>query len=74
MSFTFLHVYSGYSFEKSGLKIDEYVKAAKKAGYVSLGLSDFATLSGIPSFVSECEKNSIKPIVGQDFYFDNLLF
>ena len=74
MSFTFLHVYSGYSFEKSGLKIDEYVKAAKKAGYLSLGLSDFATLSGIPTFVQECEKNSIKPIVGQDFYFDNLLF
>lgn len=74
MPFTFLHVYSGYSFEKSGLKIDEYVKAAKKAGYLSLGLSDFATLSGIPSFVQECKKNSIKPIVGQDFYFDNLLF
>lgn len=74
MSFTFLHVYSGYSFEKSGLKIDEYVKAAKKSGYLSLGLSDYATLSGIPSFVQECEKNSIKPIIGQDFYFDNLLF
>lgn len=74
MSFTFLHVYSGYSFEKSGLKIDEYVKASKKAGYLSGGLSDFASLSGIPSFVSECEKSGIKPIVGQDFYFDNLLF
>lgn len=74
MSFTPLHVYSGYSFEKSGLKLDEYVKAAKKFGFASLGLSDFATLSGSPAFVHLCEKANIKPIIGQDFYFDNLLF
>ena len=74
MQFAPLHVYSGYSFERSGLKIDQYVKAAKKLGYTALGLTDFESLSGIPSFVHECEIASIKPIVGQDFYFDNLLF
>ena len=74
MPFVPLHVYSGYSFEKSGLKIDQYVKAAKKIGYTALGLSDFASLSGMPIFVHECEQNDIKPIVAEDFYFDNLLF
>ena len=74
MSFTFLHTYSGYSFEKSGLMIDEYVATAKKMGLTSLGLSDFETLTGIPPFVHECEKANIKPIIGEDFYFDNLLF
>ena len=74
MPFVPLHVYSGYSFEKSGLKIDQYVKAAKKIGYTALGLSDFASLSGMPIFVHECEQNNIKPIVAEDFYFDNLLF
>ena len=74
MPFVPLHVYSGYSFEKSGLKIDQYVKAAKKLGLNAIGLSDFASLSGAPSFVHQCEENNLKPIIGQDFYFDNLLF
>lgn len=74
MSFTPLHVYSGYSFEKSGLKIDQYVGRAKKLGYHSLALTDFSTLSGIPSFVHLCQKEEIKPIVGEDLYFANLLF
>lgn len=74
MSFVPLHVYSGYSFEKSGLKIDQYVLAAKKMGYTAIGLSDFEYLSGVPYFVHECEKANIKPIIGEDFYFDNLLF
>lgn len=74
MSFTPLHVYSGYSFEKSGLKIDQYVKSAKKLGYTALGLSDFTTLTGAPIFVNECKANGIKPLIGEDFYFDNLLF
>ena len=73
MSFTPLHVYTGYSFEKSGLKIDQYVSNAKKLGYKSLGISDFESLSGGPSFVHACEKQGIKPIIGEDFYFDNLL-
>ena len=74
MQFVPLHVYSGYSFGKSGLKIDQYVKAAKKFGYTSLGLTDFASLSTAPLLVHECEANNIKPIIGEDFYFDNLLF
>lgn len=74
MQFVPLHVYSGYSFGKSGLKIDQYVEAAKKLGYTSLGLTDFASLSAAPLLVHECEAKNIKPIIGEDFYFDNLLF
>lgn len=69
-----IHVYSGYSFEKSGLKIEDYVLAAKKLGYTAVGVSDFENLSAAPVFVHACEKAKIKPIIGEDFYFDNLLF
>ena len=74
MPFPFLHVYSGYSFEKSGLKVDQYVERAKKLGCVSTALTDYQTLSGVPAFVHACQKANIKPIIGEDFYFDNLLF
>lgn len=74
MQFVPLHVYSGYSFEKSGLKIDQYVQSAKKLGYTCLGLSDYETLSGAPLFIHASKNNDIKPIIGEDLFFDNLLF
>ena len=55
MSFIPLRVFSGYSFTKSGLKIDQYLSAAKKLGYTTVGLGDFTTLSGAPSFYKEAK-------------------
>lgn len=72
MSFAPLHVYTGYSFEKSGLKVDDYVNAAKKMGYSSLGISDFASFSALPRFVHLCKEKNIKPIIGVDYHVDNL--
>lgn len=74
MSYIPLHVYSGYSFLKSGLKIDQYLNEAKKRGMDYVGLSDFASFTGAPSLYHEAEKLGLKPILGEDLIIDNLLF
>ena len=74
MSFIPLRVFSGYSFTKSGLKIDQYLNASKKLGYQSVGLCDYRSLSGAPSFYKEAKKLGLKPIVGEELEVDNLHF
>ena len=72
--YTPLHVYTGYSFLSSALRVEDYVSSAKSMGLTSLAISDFATLRGTPEFVHACKKANIKPIVGVDFLIDELLF
>ena len=74
MNYTPLHVYSGYSLLKSGLKIDQYLDAAKKMGLTTVGLSDFANLTGAPIIFHEAEKRGLKVIIGEDLLIENLLF
>ena len=74
MTFIPLRVFSGYSFTKSGLKIDQYLSAAKKLGYKSVGLCDYRSLSGAPSFYKEAKRLGLKPIVGEELEIDNLHF
>ena len=74
MKYTPLHVYSGYSLLKSGLKITEYLDAAKKMGLETVGLSDQSTLAGAPVIFHEAEKRSMKVILGEDLLIENLLF
>ncbi|MCR5333166.1 MAG: DNA polymerase III subunit alpha [Bacilli bacterium] len=74
MNFTPLHVYSGYSYLKSGLKIVDYVKKAKENGFTTIALTDFNSFSGLPHFVNECKAKGIKSIVGADFLIEDYLF
>ena len=74
MNYTPLHVYSGYSLLKSGLKIDQYLDAAKKMGLTTVGISDFATFTGAPVIYHEAEKRGLKVILGEDLVIENLLF
>lgn len=66
MNFIPLHVYSGYSYLKSALKIEKYVKKADEYGYKYLSLTDLNNLTGAPKFVHECEKYNITPLIGED--------
>lgn len=66
MPFTPLHVYSGYSFLKSGLTIDKIAKATKDLGYYGCGLSDVNVMHGIPEFVSQMEDIKKPFIVGME--------
>ena len=72
MNFVPLHVYSGYSFTKSGLKISQYLDASQKLGYKCVGISDYQNLSVVPSFIEESYAKGLTPIVGEEVYIDNL--
>ncbi len=61
-----LHVYSGFSFLKSGLVASKIPLLAKKLGYDAVGISDVSTLSGYAPFYHACEKNGIKPLFLMD--------
>lgn len=74
MPFIPLRVFSGYSFTKSGLKIDQYLAMAKKLGYSVVGLSDYRSLSGASSFYKEAKRLGLKPIVGEELEIDGLHF
>ncbi len=64
MTYIPLNVSSAYSFLSSSIKISEYIKAAKKNGFKAIGISDFNCAFSFPSFVKECNTNSIIPILG----------
>lgn len=66
MNFIPLHVYTGYSFLQSGITIDNYLKALQKRGFIGSALSDFATLSGIPTFYKNLQKEKMLAIAGID--------
>lgn len=71
--FTHLHVHSdGSTFiSHDGLgTVSRLVKAAKEKGFQSLALTDHGNLSNVPSFMSACKLNGIKPILGLESYIE----
>ena len=50
MKFIPLHVNSGYSILKSGIKINDYILLAKKLGYDTVGMMDINSFCGLPKF------------------------
>jgi DNA polymerase-3 subunit alpha len=56
--------FSKFSIGSGMSSIDEIVENAKKSKRNYASLTDTNTLSGIPEFIEECQKNDIKPIVG----------
>src|SRR3989338_6156818 len=66
--FVHLHTNSHYSLLDALPKIPELVAAAAKDGQMALALTDNGNLYGAIDFYKECKDNSIKPIIGVDFY------
>ena len=73
MNFIPLHVYSGYSFLQSGLNLEKYAKALKKRGFLGSGISDFASLTGLPHFEKLLKKYQLKPLFGLDLEINELV-
>ena len=71
--FTFLHSYSAYSILASGMSVIDYLNAVEKRGHSSAGLSDLNFLYGLPSFVKLAKQKKIKPLVGVDLVYQDLL-
>ena len=74
MKFIPLHVNSGYSILKSGIKINDYILLAKKLGYDTVGMMDINSFCGLPKFNDLAKKNDLKPIFGLDLNIESYNF
>ena len=72
MTYTPLNVYSGYSFFKSAIKLEEFVSLAKSRGVKKLGLCDIDNMFAYPLFNKLCLKSNITPIFGLTFSFNEI--
>jgi DNA polymerase III, alpha subunit len=64
-----LHAHTSVgSIGDSVLGIQSYVSKAKEYGLESIAITDHGSISGIYSFMDECRKQGIKPIVGMEAY------
>src|SRR3989344_5571646 len=66
--FVHLHTHSHYSFLQALPKVPELVKAAKKQGMESLGITDAGNLHGGIEFYKSAKKAGINPVLGVDAY------
>lgn len=69
----YLNCHSYHSLRYGTLSEAELVKQAADLGIQTLVLTDINTISGIYTFKKECEKYSIKPIVGVEVRQENRL-
>ena len=71
MSFTHLHLASGFSFKYGTTLPDRLVEQARELGMHSLALTDRDGLSGAIRFTQSCIENQIAPIIGVDIAYEN---
>lgn len=63
---SFLGIHSGYELMNGVGIYKDWVKKAKFLGVKTLGICEKKSLSGVITFQLECEKNSIKPVIGME--------
>ena len=68
MSFTHLHVHTGYSLLDGSCKIKEIISRAKELNMTSLAITDHGVMYGVIDFYKEANANGIKPILGCEVY------
>lgn len=66
--FVNLHCHSEFSLQDSVIKIENLVKKVKEFGQNSIAITDHASVAAFPYLESECVKNNIKSIYGNEFY------
>ena len=71
MSFTHLHLASGFSFKYGTTLPNLLVEQARDLGMHSLALTDRDGLSGAIRFTQSCVENQIAPIIGVDITYEN---
>lgn len=67
-NFVHLHVHSEYSLLDGMCRIKELPKRAKELGMNAIALTDHGVMFGAVSFLKECQKEGIKPIIGCEVY------
>ena len=68
MSFTHLHVHTGFSLLDGSSKIKELVKKTKELGMDSIAITDHGVMYGAIDFYRAANANGIKPIIGCEVY------
>ncbi len=68
MSFTHLHVHTGYSLLDGSAKIKPLVARAKELGMKALAITDHGVMFGAVEFWLACKDAGIKPIIGCEVY------
>ena len=74
VNFLPLHIYSGYSFLRSGILLPSLVATAKKRGQRYCAICDYQTLTGFPELTKLCKKLGLTPIYGADLQVGESLY
>lgn len=69
-----LHIHSTYSVGDGVSKIDDIVNKAKEIGAPGISITEHGTLSSFYKFYNSCKHNAINPIIGIEFYINDLYF
>lgn len=67
-SFVHLHNHTEFSLLDGASKINEVVQAAVLDEQPALGITDHGSMYGVLDFYKECQKQGIKPIIGNELY------
>ncbi len=68
ISFTHLHVHTGYSLLDGSCKINELISRVKELGMDSIAITDHGVMYGAIKFYQEAVARGIKPILGCEVY------
>lgn len=68
MSFTHLHLHTGFSLLDGSSKISELVKRVKELGMDACAITDHGVMYGVIEFYKACKAEGIKPIIGCEVY------
>ena len=66
--FVHTHCHTGYSLLDSMVRIPSMIRKAKEDGQTACCITDHGNLAGVVKFTDTCNKYSIKPILGEEFY------
>jgi len=66
--FVHLHQHSQFSKFDGFSTIEGIVSKAKRLGMRAVGLTDHGTVAGIITFLKECRKQNIRPVLGMESY------
>ncbi len=69
-----LHGHSTYSIGDGVARLPDLVQRAKEIGSPGLGLTEHGNLCSFFKFYKECKENDINPIIGCEFYVNDLFY
>lgn len=70
MTYTHVHVRTGYSLMESTIQIDALIERAKELHMKSLAITDEHVLYGAIPFYQQCMEQGIKPIIGMNVHIE----